>query len=217
MQNSAEIRWFWPSPLLEGVESWFRSAPFAPGGGKPRLDVYLVDPAQLELGIKKRGDKGGIEVKGLVGRFSSAFRIGTLVARGDLWTKWNSPALKLDGLMTQNANKIRWLRKFVVTDASVREIQLREDETPLNREERLPEQGCNLELTKVSLIKGGPEWSTIGFESFGDYISVEAVLRRTLEHLAKAALPTFSAGEELSYPAWLASRSSSPSHTAVST
>jgi hypothetical protein len=42
--------------------------PYAPGGGTPppRRDVYLYDPEQTELGIKARGLKPGLEVKGLV-------------------------------------------------------------------------------------------------------------------------------------------------------
>jgi hypothetical protein len=208
MQNSAEIRWFWHDATT-GIESWFRSGTFPPGGGKVRVDDYLVDPRQIELGIKKRGDNVGIEVKGLVARLASRFQIGTLVANGELWTKWSSPSLRLDGLSTMSINKIRWLRKFEVTGANVREIQLGQDEEPLNPEEKIPEQGCNLELTKVSLTDNGPEWTTVGFESFGCHTVVEDILQRTIEHLKSGVLPAFGLGEKLSYPAWLASQSSS--------
>ena len=214
MQNSAEIRWFWHGPAT-GIESWFRSGRFPPGGGKVRVDEYLVDPDQIELGIKKRGDNVGIEVKGLVARLASRFEIGTLIANVELWTKWSSPSLRLDGLSTMSINKIRWLRTFDVTGANVREIQLGQDEKPLNPEERIPEQGCNLELTKVSLTDNGPEWTTVGFESFGYYALVEDALRRTVEHLNSGVLPAFGLGEELSYPAWLASQYSSRSSGVV--
>ena len=210
MQNSAEIRWFWHDATT-GIESWFRSGTFPPGGGKVRVDDYLVDPGQIELGIKKRGDNVGIEVKGLVARLASRFQIGTLVANVELWTKWSSPSLRLDGLSTMSINKIRWLRKFEVTGASVREIQLGPDEKPLNPEDKIPEHGCNLELTKVSLTNNGPEWTTVGFESFGYYALVEDILQRTIEHLKSGVLPAFGSGEELSYPAWLSSQYSSHS------
>jgi hypothetical protein len=141
MQNSAEIRWFWHSPMHDGVESWFRESPFLPGGGKLRSDVYLVDPEQLELGIKKRGNTDGIEIKGLVGRFRDSFQIGSLVARGELWTKWNSPTLSIDHMNTQTTYKIRWLRKFEVTDSIVREIELGENERPLDPNEKVSVRG----------------------------------------------------------------------------
>ena len=179
------------------------------------MDDYLVDPDQIELGIKKRGDNAGIEVKGLVARLASRFEIGTLVANVELWTKWSSPSLRLDGLSTMSINKVRWLRKFEVADGNVREIQLGQDEKPLNPEEKIPEQGCNLELTKVSLTDNAPEWTTIGFESFGYYGFVEDALQRTIEHLKSGFLPAFGSGEELSYPAWLASQYSSRSSGAV--
>ncbi|HEY2040158.1 MAG TPA: hypothetical protein VGG95_10860 [Edaphobacter sp.] len=200
MQNSAEIRWFWRGPVLDEIEQWFRSASFPPGGGKLRRDVYLADSGQVELGIKQRNGTDGVEVKELVGRFPNPLRIGTLLGHGELWTKWSSPSLKLDGLITQTVIKTRWLRKFEVTSGNVREIELGEDEKPRNGEEKLPEQGCNLEYTNVSLAHGGQAWSTIGFESFGDYFSVETNLRLTLEHVENRSLPTFPArrGAQLS-------------------
>lgn len=213
MQNSAEIRWFWSSPV-DGIDSWFHSGPFRPGGGEPRQDDYLVDPRQVELGIKKRGKKKdgpGIEVKGLVGRLSSNFELGTLVGQGELWTKWSTAALTLDGMTTVPTHKVRLLRKFAVTVEAVREIQLDEKENPSDPGDPLPKEGCNLEFTKVSLDDTGPEWWTIGFEAFGSFDSVEKVLRRTCEHLAAGPLPSFVAGAELSYPAWLALQSSSHS------
>src|SRR3982751_1191157 len=36
------------------------------GGGRPREDVYLRDDRQAALGIKRRGGRPGVEVKGLV-------------------------------------------------------------------------------------------------------------------------------------------------------
>ena len=203
MQNSAEIRWFWRSPVPDGLEEWFRSGAFPPGGGRLRKDVYLADPGQLELGIKQRDGTDAAEVKGFVARFLTPIRIGTLSGHAELWTKWSSPSLRLDGFTTQTVIKTRWLRMFEVTSGVVREIELGEDEKPRNAEEKLPEQGCNLEYTNVSLAHGGQPWSTVGLESFGDYALVETNLRLTLHYLGSRPLPTFRTGEELSYPGWL--------------
>ena len=134
MQNSAEIRWFWPGPLPETIESWFYSGAFPPGGGSPppRLDEYLLDPSQLELGLKKRGLKKGIEIKGLVTTVAQPIQIGPFTGRIQVWTKWTSESLRLDGMATVKTYKTRWLRKFDITDVHVREIQLGVDERPIN-------------------------------------------------------------------------------------
>src|SRR5262245_8798045 len=66
---SAEIRWFWHNVPSAEFQHWFLSADahgYAAGGGTPREDRYLLDPGQVELGIKMRGPKPGAEVKGLV-------------------------------------------------------------------------------------------------------------------------------------------------------
>jgi hypothetical protein len=203
MQNSAEIRWFWPHPLAWTIESWFRSGVFPPGGGQPRADIYLLNPRQSEIGIKKRGGKQGIEIKGLVARVHDSFKIGPSEAHGELWTKWTTDSLQLDNSAQVTVYKTRWLRKFEIRDVNVREIQLGKDESPSDPNQKLPDEGCNFEFTEVSLTKDGPKSSTVGFESFGPYESVEANLRRVLEHLADTNVPQFDEGEELSYPGWL--------------
>src|SRR4030095_5243504 len=59
MLLSAEVRWFWEGRIPE-LTRWFGSGPFAPGGGEVRVDTYVGDPAQLELGVKSRGNKPGL-------------------------------------------------------------------------------------------------------------------------------------------------------------
>jgi hypothetical protein len=205
MQNSAEIRWFWFTPPAKGIESWFRLSGCTPGGGKEREDVYLIDPQQRELGIKERGGKAGVEVKGMVAQIIHPIKIGTFAAHGELWTKWTTEAFQLKTCAHVTAYKTRWLRKFEIKEGNVREMKLNEDEKPADPGEQLPDQGCNLEFTEVSLTKGGQKLMTMGFESFGPHGSVEAHLRRTVDHLAASAdVLDFVGAEELSYPAWLA-------------
>jgi hypothetical protein len=211
MQSSAEIRFFWRCPFPPTIDSWFRSGPFPPGGGRrePRVDVYLADPYQRELGIKKRDQKPGVEdkgveVKGLVALIIDPIKIGTTKAHGELWTKWTTNSLQLDQFANVKVYKTRWLRKFEIKNGLVREIRLGEDEKPLSKDDKLPEQGCNLEFTEVSLAQRGTRWSTLAFESFGPHSAIEANLRMVLGFLAAGThIPGFEEGEELSYPAWL--------------
>jgi len=208
MLVSAEIRWFW-ADLPPGLESWFRAGPFPPGGGSlpPRLDEYLLDPGQLELGLRKRGlIKKGIEVKGLVTTIAQPVQIGPFTARLQVWTKWTSESLRLEGMTTVKTYKVRWLRKFDTSGVNIRELPLDKDEALVNKEDDLPVLGCNVELTSVSLKEGGAKWWTLGYEAFGTLESVDQSLRRTFDHIAVSNAVPLQGGFELSYPAWLNSQ-----------
>jgi hypothetical protein len=208
MLVSAEIRWFWPDSPPDGLESWFRAGTFPPGGGNPppRLDEYLVDPGQCELGLKKRGEKKGIEVKGLVTTSVQPVQIGPITARIQVWTKWTSESLRLDGMTTVGTYKLRWLRKFDTTGPTIRELVLGKDEALVNKEDDLPAQGCNVELTIVSLKENGPKWWTLGYEAFGSIDSVKENLRRTIDHFVVTNVSPLHPGFEQSYPEWLSAQ-----------
>jgi hypothetical protein len=206
MQISAEIRWFWENSPPAGLESWFHTSRFPPGGGSspPRLDEYLLDPGQFEIGLKKRGVvKKGIEIKGLVKTVAQPIQIGPFTGHIQVWTKWTSESLRLDGMLTVKTYKLRWLRKFDTAGATIRELVLDKNEALVNAEDDLPVQGCNVELTTVSLKENGPKWWTLGYEAFGTLESVEQSLWRTLNHLVGSNIAPFQVGLELSYPAWL--------------
>lgn len=203
MQISAEMRWFWNCPVAPEALAWFCSGPFSPGGGGKTLrrDVYLVDMDQDELGLKKRGANDGVEVKGLVAVLRDPIAVGSTLVYPQIWTKWLSHALTFESMPTQSVCKTRWLRKFSISGGKINEIPLGEDEKPLTG--RLPDEGCNVELTDVFLERAGVRWMTIGFEAFGELSSVEGHLRRVIEHLVASKIPRLSAGRQFSYPAWL--------------
>jgi len=111
--------------------------------------------------------------------------------------------LRLDGLRTIEIQKIRWLRKFDTSKTTLREIELNDRELPASAQERLPDEGCNVELTEISLNQGITNWWTLGFESFGSFNRFQQNLLATLGHLSQSDLPSLAPGLELSYPAWL--------------
>lgn len=205
MQISAEARWFWPEALPPGLEDWYRTRAGScpPGGGAHREDVYLLDPGQVELGLKTRGAKPGVEIKGLVRVAPTASGRAPLSARLELWTKWTAPSLDLAGRPSVRMDKQRWLRKYDAGTAdTLSEVALGADERPTDG--RLPRSGCNVELTRVRL-DDGCVWWTLGCESFGTHVDeIEANLGRALEHLAHTSPPGFGDAFEASYPTWLA-------------
>lgn len=210
MQVSAEIRWFW-SDEPKALKDWFadpKRHPCAPGGADhpipgltPRDDDYLDDPDQVELGIKCRGKKPGIEIKGLVAVRPDLSPPGTFTAPVELWGKWNSPHVELDSSKTVRVSKFRQLRKFDTESERPVEIPLGPDELPLAKSP-LPALGCQVEFTRIHLANGGVAW-TFGLEAFGPLETLKRTLQSTSAVLEHRAPPSLASGELASYPHWL--------------
>ena len=204
MQVSAELRWFWPAQAPEGLEDWFckssTSYVAAGGGDEGRADIYLMEPSQEEVGIKRRGGKPGIEIKGLVAEIDEPVSTKTFDGRIQLWTKWSLGSDNFSLTRTIEVHKLRWLRKFDTSSRPPTEIPLDGAGIPID-DGRLPEQGCNVELTKVWL-SDQRVWWTFGFEAFGRLHSVEDSIRSTVQ-VMQDRKPTVAMGDLASYPRWL--------------
>ena len=199
MRVTAEMRWFWPGQCPPDLESWFfKSSPEA-GGGHPRCDEYLRPSNGAELGIKKRGSKAGVEVKGLIGT-SRCPELISLASHYELWCKWTSNELPLNGTNLFVTKKVRWARKLDTTRASVFEIPLGTDETPLDG--KWVQEGCNLTLTEVQIGGVADQWWTFCFEAFGTLESAPKNLRAGTSYARSTSFPQ-PTGAFLSYPAWL--------------
>jgi hypothetical protein len=207
MLLSAEVRWFHRGPCA--LRDWFRDTGIhacPAGGGQGRTDRYLRDAAQEELGIKRRGEKRGIEIKGLVAARSNLAE-GPFVGRIELWTKWTSEALELPHVGTVLTEKVRWQRKFDTRARSPLEVELDASEQPIRRS--FPDRSCNVELTEVRIL--GEVWWTLGFEAFGAIDTVEADLRAVAALIAAERRPPRLDGwMEGSYPRWLKTASAAP-------
>jgi hypothetical protein len=167
MLVSVELRWFWPDACPAQVESWFGSKP--PGGEAtkaPRIDRYVHQKGNTEIGIKVRGERRDVppdvEIKGLVA-LAQAVRLGATTARPEIWCKWKAGIPLGGGIVTK---KVRWLRKFAVQDGGVSEVELGADEKPAKGAP--PAVGCNLELTHLRVVGRSEAWWTVCFEAFGD-------------------------------------------------
>jgi hypothetical protein len=208
MLISAEIRWFWPDAPPPALHDWFASISIhgcAVGGGDddPRPDAYLRDASQRELGIKARAGKT-VEVKGLVTVVWNGLRASPFAGPIEIWTKWSAAALTLDPTRTIETRKRRWLRKFDTTGATPREIPLNRKERPADEKVTLPELGCNVELTHVSVAS--EVWWTFAFEAFGKLTTTQDDLRAVAGVLAGRNPPSMGTPMVASYPAWLQQR-----------
>jgi hypothetical protein len=178
MLLSAEARWFWRGRCPQPVHDWFFKSGLPPGGGFSRVDKYVPQRGEPEISIKKRGDKPGFEVKGLVATRGGP-ELEPLAPHIEIWCKWpcTIPGLNLTNELL--ATKTRWLRKFDTSKYVRAEIPLDANEKP-KAGYSLPIQGCNVELTEVKMAGHSGMWWTLGFEAFGDLDSVPTNLTLTV-------------------------------------
>lgn len=215
MQVTAELRWFWNS-AHEELKNWFYEADahdFVAGGGLVRVDSYLRDSGQVELGLKHRGGKKGVEVKGLV-CMAEECNASPFSGAVEIWSKWTSDTLVLNMSETVTTEKRRWIRKFDTTGDSPIEIRLNEKEVPVDNNS-LPVRGSSVELTEIrflndetkELIPDSKSWWTFSFESFGKLDSVETSLCKVAALMASRNPPAFDTSYRASYPSFLSEHS----------
>jgi hypothetical protein len=208
MQMSAEIRWFWRGAAPVGLEDWFRRPDnhgCSAGGGEIRTDEYLYDTRQTELGLKRRGGRTGVEVKGLVASMPNALAAWPFAGPLELWCKWTSNAIELKHETTISVEKRRWLRKFETWQTLPQEVALDAKEQPVGGK-RVPERGCNFELTHVVLLPSPAPWWTLSFEAFGALPTVAEDLRSVAILLSGRRPPDINGAMLASYPSFLASQ-----------
>lgn len=205
MLVTAEMRWFWRGAPPAGMGEWFHDTAVhagAAGGGKARTVEYVLDPAQVELGIKRRRGKRGAEIKGLVAAHWGDVSIGPFSGTIELWTRWTSEALDIELLPRISLEKRRWLRTFDTSTAAAYEVPLDESGRPLGQRPR-PPSGCHVEWTHLTFA-GGERFFSLAFEAFGKVRSVEMDLCAVAVLLASRRPPALRGGELASYPAFLA-------------
>src|ERR1700730_13074023 len=193
----------WSAEVTEhsDLHRWFGEMSPAPGGGKLRIDEYLSQTNQSEVSIKKRGGRPGVEIKGLIAVCRS--ELVPFAPYVELWCKWRLQASALEMTKRMIIQKTRWIRTYDTSRAAIVEIPLQADEKPLNGQP-LPQQGCNVEISKIQIAEDPRQWWTLGFEAFGDLDSAPGNLLKTAQFLITHSFPLPICGEFLNYPSWLA-------------
>ena len=177
MLLSAEVRWFWQGPQPQ-LSRWFAGISVPPGDAATRVDTYLVDRGQTELGIKSRGSNPGLEIKVLVSE-RAPLTLGAHAATSQIWTKVTTTALTLDHLPRVSTHKKRWLRSYSTL-------------------------GCHVEFTEVRIEDLAQVWVTLGVEAYGSLDRIESSLRSIVQLLDSKGFPDVGPAVALSYPQWLA-------------
>jgi hypothetical protein len=142
-----------------------------------------------------------VEIKGLIAVCRS--ELVPFAPYVELWCKWRLQASALEMTKRTIIQKTRWIRTYDTSRAAIVEIPLQADEKPLNGQP-LPQQGCNVEISKIQIAEDPRQWWTLGFEAFGDLDSAPRNLLKTAQFLITLSFPLPICGEFLNYPSWLA-------------
>ena len=191
MWRTTEMRWWWRGAPDQALSRWLLR------GVAPikdfRTDLYLDDPKQTDIGIKRRGAEI-VEVKMLVALPDIDFP-DAMAGQAECWIKGTSERLPLTDENSVAVGKQRRRRILGYAGGSWKEV-LDEDEI---------EAGMSAEITEVEI--GDETWTTVGLEAFGAEDGNDALLQAGVTLLG--AWPDVVPSPDLigGYPLWLSQRS----------
>jgi hypothetical protein len=199
--ESAEVRWFLEGqPDAGRVRHWFGDK----SSEGERVDWYLSS-GRSDIGFKARLVKGApakVETKYLLGSIGAVELSPGIVGNVERWQKLSveldDPELRKRGRWVE-VRKDRILLKFAWEEGALIPVS--------TQEKRLP-AGAGFELTTVW---GDPKVSgySLGVEAFGPSNQLLTIVQRTCALVfAQAKDLALSEAQSLSYPAWLAKRTS---------
>ena|GEM_PF-1226607 len=216
---SHEVRWFLDGaidrhPLLQ---SWFdtgspipKKGEFGPPVWMGRLDgkpdVYLLVPGADDMGIKWR--EGNFQIKGRTASLGVQTFCGRFQGQVERWVRWSYGNLPdsyhrlftdgdNEGLITVSVGKTRALRKIRIDtyNGSAEEVDPK----------AFIDRGINFELTDIEV--GGKSCCTVAFEGYPDDSAMHAAFTQVVEAFLDGLEGVeISAGNSMSYPAWLRGR-----------
>jgi len=195
VDTTAEVRWFFEDKAPEPLSQWFGTHA---GDPQQRVDLYLPLFETDALGTKLREGGTHLELKLRAEQLGPWDLATGVVGNVERWQKWSLPLIACDGAAlgeSLSCIEVEKLRRMVT-------YGLAPDGTasPANAD---ADAGCRVELTQVRAA--GREWSTLGFEAFGD----EQTLLQALTAAAHAVFGQVELDRELDadhscgYPGWL--------------
>ena len=180
MQVCAELRWFWKGDCPAEIAAWFNGPDWSLAPARvQRRDRYFVQPGNVEIGCKvrdvDRSTARGAQLKALITRFDRN--------RIELWGKWNwfVPASARSVLVCKE-RALRLCTASGSTPGSHGEVPLDKDGSACPSV-GVPQDACQIELTKVQIAGDHRHWWTLGLEAWGDLPSAPLVLARSLDFL----------------------------------
>ena len=216
---SHEVRWFFDGAVAQhpALRTWFEtSSPvrkkgdFGPPAWMGRLDdkpdVYLLLPGADDMGIKWR--EGNFQIKGRVASLGVHEFCERFQGQVERWVRWSYAKLPESyyrlftdvdnkGLLTVSVSKTRALRKIRIDtyNGSAEEVDPK----------AFIDRGINFELTDIEIE--GKSCCTVAFEGYPDDSAMHAAFTQVVEAFLDGLEGVeISAGNSMSYPAWLRGR-----------
>ena len=200
MLTTTELRWFKLGTLPKEIFQWFQQdqlGDLAPP--EEREDVYLYTPGCEYMGIKLR--QGRLEIKWRKAELGN-LRFGNQVeGKVEKWGKWLCEDPTQQSFQPQDVVEKLWVsvkkarvqRKYqVISGESIVAVSANQS----------IEQGCNVEITQLSV--NGNNWWSLAFEAFGedDYLSdnLKAVASDVFKNYQGFQLQF---QDSFAYPSWL--------------
>jgi hypothetical protein len=200
MLSTLETRWFYEGSIPQPVLNWFHEDATHLKRQSPRVDYYLRLKNGDSQGVKLR--EGRIEVKERQRQYGIVQFHDQVVGVVEAWRKVSRELSEISDELARLASpKTTWIgvekerivRRFRVVDLNTVEPSLASES---------PTRGCNLELTAIQIY--GLDCWTIGFEAYGDEMSLEQNLSATINTvLDTGSPPSLDAEHSFGYPRWL--------------
>jgi hypothetical protein len=199
MYLTAEIRWFYWGTTPQAVHDWLERGIGLPDVQPARQDHYLHLPGNASLGIKLR--EGRIEVKQRLRQRGTAHFGENVAGVVEHWRKWSFP------ISTPELDPRTWLTpatSWIAVD-KVRRLQRYRWDTDgtvsVVRLDRMPEWGCEFELSEVRA--GGGRWWSVCFEAFGEEARLDDGLYAVASIFLQSWPVVMEEEQSIGYPAWL--------------
>ncbi|MGB3721770.1 MAG: hypothetical protein WA979_02985, partial [Pacificimonas sp.] len=161
MWRTTELRWWWRGAPDQELSAWLLR------GVSPirdfRTDLYLDDPAQTDIGVKRRALET-VEIKMLCGLPEIALP-AAMEGQAEIWVKGTSERLPLTDENSIAVGKQR-RRRILGYEAGAWKEASSEDEV---------DAGMSAEITEVDIT--GETWTTVALEAFGAEEGNDAVLQ----------------------------------------
>lgn len=200
MLTTTELRWFKLGTLPKEIFQWFQQdqlGDLAPP--EEREDVYLYTPGCEYMGIKLR--QGRLEIKWRKAELGS-LRFGEKVeGKVEKWGNWLCEDPTQQSFQPQDVVGKLWIS--VKKKRSQRKYQVISGESIVaGSVNQSIDQGCNVELTQLSINSN--DWWSLAFEAFGedDYLSdnLKAVTSDVFKNYQGLELQP---QDSFAYPSWL--------------
>jgi hypothetical protein len=196
---TAEVRWFYPGTVAPAVAAWFRRSEPALEEEPPRVDHYLRRVGTDGLSVKLR--EGRVEVKQRQSECGIVRFHPRVAGRVGLWRKWSFGLIETRGQpLPAEAVAAHWIA--VEKRRTLRRYRLDGERVMAVVPTELPDQGCDLELTRVRV--GGADWWSVGLEAHGRESGLKDTLLLVARHLmARTEPPSLVVEDSYGYPSWL--------------